>query len=261
MLPKRAFIAGTARNCAKSLPRTLARLTRFQSSFEQCKFVIITNDSNDDTEIVLRTWAATVPNALVLNLDGLAAKARARTHRLALARNAYLSILKNDHREGKGHDLLLVADMDGPNSTLIDDPQFVMAVENAPPDWAALLANQRGPYYDIWALRHPTWCPNDCWEAVRASSRKLFGRRAARKEAKKKYVMSRQILLDPSAPPIRVESAFGGFGIYRTEYLMDLCYVGLTSRGTEVCEHVYFNQMIGRKGGSLYIIPSLLNGS
>jgi hypothetical protein len=259
MIAKRAFIAGTARNCAKSLPHTLQRLTRFQSSFEQCKFVIVTNDSDDDTENTLRAWAATVPNALILNLDGLARKARLRTHRLALARNAYLSILKEDLRGGKGHELLLVADMDGPNATLVDDPQFVTAIENAPSDWAALLANQRGPYYDIWALRHPTWCPDDCWEAIQAASKKWFGRRAAREAAKKKYVHDKQIVIDPSAPPLKVESAFGGFGIYRTEYLTDLDYVGLTPRGTEVCEHVHFNQMIGQKGGSLYIVPALLN--
>ena len=30
-------------------------------------------------------------------------------------------------------------------------------------DWAVCAANQKAPYYDVFALRHQDWSPNDCW--------------------------------------------------------------------------------------------------
>lgn len=259
MLEMRAFIAGAARDCASSLPRTLARLNRFRATFSETKFVIVTNDSSDDTLGVLRRWSASVPNAHILCLDGLASAAKLRAHRLALARNAYLSALRDDLRNGERYDLLLVVDMDGPNGGLIDDPEFTEAIRNAPADWAGLFANQRGPYYDVWALRHPTWSPDDCWQAVRAESQRWFGRRLVKRKAIEKHVHARQIEISPGSAPIAVDSAFGGFGVYRAEYLCDVEYSGLTQNGGEICEHVSLNSAIRRKGGNLYILPSLLN--
>ena len=54
-------------------------------------------------------------------------------------------------------------------------------------------------------------------------------------------------------------SAFGGFGVYRTEYLAGAHYRGLTRYGRLVCEHVTFHETIRQNGGSLYILPALLN--
>ena len=73
------------------------------------------------------------------------------------------------------------------------------------------------------------------------------------------HVRARQISIDANAPPIPVLSAFGGFGLYRTEYLAGAHYRGLTPRGAVVCEHVAFHETIRHNGGSLYILPALLN--
>jgi hypothetical protein len=54
-------------------------------------------------------------------------------------------------------------------------------------------------------------------------------------------------------------SAFGGLGVYRTEYLAGAHYRGLTRYGRVVCEHVAFHERIRQNGGSLYIPPALLN--
>jgi len=53
----------------------------------------------------------------------------------------------------------VVADLDGPNARLIAEPDFGAAITAAPAGWAAVFANARNTYYDIEALRHPTWCP------------------------------------------------------------------------------------------------------
>jgi len=255
---KSAFVVGAARNCAAGLRSTLARLERLRESFSPVKFVIVTNDSSDGTDAILRDWAQTVTDAHIVTLDGLAKSTRSRTKRLAVARNAYLSVLREDLRQGRQHDLLVVADLDGLNAGLVEEPEFSAAVATAPQDWVGIFANARGLYYDIWALRHPTWSPNDCLHEVRKAKRRLFGRNAAKAAALKEHVHKRQVVVDPLSPPIAVESAFGGFGIYRVEALHGATYVGHDFFGRDVCEHVAFNQAIRTAGGALYIIPSLL---
>ena len=256
---RRALIAGLARNCAAGLRATLPRLSRLAASFEETRFVIVTNDSVDETETVLKAWAAGRTDTEIIVISGLRYRAWRRTHRLAICREAYLSVLDRDRAAGKPHDFLVVADLDGPNARLIDEPDFGIAIAAAPAGWAAVFANARNIYYDIWALRHPTWCPGDCWEPVWTAQWRLLGRKAAVERAEQLHVRARQISINANDPPIPVLSAFGGFGLYRTEYLAGAHYRGLTPRGSVVCEHVAFHETIRENGGSLYILPALLN--
>jgi hypothetical protein len=256
---RRALVAGLARNCAAGLRATLPRLSRLAASFEETRFVIVTNDSVDETEVVLKAWAAGRTDTEIIVISGLRYRAWRRTHRLAICREAYLSVLDRDRAAGKPHDFLVVADLDGPNAHLIDEPDFGTAIAAAPADWAAVFANARTIYYDTWALRHPTWCPGDCWEPVWTAQWRLFGRQAAVERAIQLHVRARQISIDAHAPPIPVLSAFGGFGLYRTEYLAGAHYRGLTRSGGIVCEHVALHETIRQNGGALYILPALLN--
>jgi glycosyltransferase involved in cell wall biosynthesis len=256
---KRALVVGAARNCVQGLRATLPRLERLQDSFESVKYVIVTNDSNDGTPDVLRDWAKRVPNVELVCLDGLVYSAPNRTARLAVIRNICLSEL---WRRDEAFDFLIVADLDGLNETLIDEPAFSQVIKDAPGDWSALFANQRGDYYDVWALRHPVWSPDDCIAQMKAYARKwrwLRTKRGAMRAGARKYVLPRQKPIDPSSPPILVDSAFGGFGIYKTNALAGAYYVGLNASGREICEHVSFNKAIRSNGGQLYVLPGLLN--
>lgn len=42
---------------------------------------------------------------------------------------------------------------------LIDEAAAAKSCFEIPSDWGGLTANQDGPYYDIWALRHPRLVP------------------------------------------------------------------------------------------------------
>jgi hypothetical protein len=259
MIEKSAFIVGTARDCEEGLLQTLPRLGRLQQSFTRIKFFFVTNDSKDGTEKVLRQWAEDTPDAHIQNVDGLAANVTRRTPRLAVARNLCLTALRDDLQRGTRHDLLVVLDLDGVNAKLVEEPELSNAISSAPDDWAGLFANQRGWYYDIWALRHPSWCPTDCWKEVREAGRASFNRKKKIKAAIEQFVTGRQKKISPEDKPIPVQSAFGGLGIYRTEFLQQSLYLGMDNQGEEVCEHVALNEFIGRQGGKLYIVPSLLN--
>ncbi len=216
MLNASVLVAGVARNCADNLPKTLRRLEGLTSTFSKVEYVFVTNDSMDDTAEILKMWSKSNPRASVIELNGLAGNVPRRTPRIAISRNLYLQYMRDKISNGSKFDYLLVADLDGVNENLIDEPIFSSIILGAPKGWVGLFANQRQKYYDIWALRHPEWCPYDCWKEFR---KQKGGLRLFRKKnmelAKIKYIYSKQIFIPPNQEPIPVVSAFGGLGIYR----------------------------------------------
>ena len=149
-------------------------------------------------------------------------------------------------------------DLDDVNALPISIEDFLAAVnfleEN--PAAAGVFANQAMAYYDIYALRHAIWCPDDCWKQVAARPRWMpLG------IAEILYVRRRQFSIPAEARPIRVHSAFGGLGLYKMSKILDCRYNGLNTDGSEVCGHVAFNRQICDHGGELYIYPKLLNQS
>lgn len=265
MLGGNAFIVGLARNCAVGLKATLPRIGRFYDTFDKINVCLITNDSNDDTDLVLFNWTKNRGDAQVMQLDGLAKNIPARSPRVAACRNMGVGVLKNELRRGARFDYFVVLDLDGLNEHLVDEPHFSAALRDVPQDWGGVFANQRGRYYDIWALRHRDWCPGDCWQDVRSYRRSPVnwlrhgGQKGARRAALQHFVVERQKVIPPRTPPIDVASAFGGFGIYKVEALAEASYVGLAPNGREICEHVSFNKAVKDNGYGLYISPALLN--
>jgi len=224
------------------------------------------NDSSDETEQILDNWASQYSDIKIIKQNGLDQNVPNRTSRLAVCRNICLEEYRQINFKLK-IDYFIVLDLDGLNASLINDPEFTNIIETAPEGWGALFANQNGKYYDIWALRHPDWCPTDCFAEIKKYRRnplnwiKNGGRRRTRQIAFKRYIWDRQEPIQPTNDIIEVESAFGGFGIYNTAYLDNAYYIGLTSMNKQVCEHVSFNHFIRDAGGRLYIMPRLLNDS
>jgi hypothetical protein len=263
------FFCGLARQCGDALPKSLERVQALRKLFSASEAIFVTNDSTDSTERHLQEWCKSSPDSVVICVDGLIEAFPSRTDRIAAARNFYLLELKRRISAGHQYDLVIVLDLDGVNDNLVDGFQFLDALSSAPSDWAAVFANQRQAYYDIWALRHETWCPVDCWKEVATAAktnsgwapRGIRGRlyRYAARKAEIALVGQRQVHIPPEAPPIGVESAFGGVGVYKTTWLEDLWYGGRDSDGYETCEHVVLNKQIHGRGGKMYILPLLLN--
>lgn len=235
------------------LPSTLKNIEGIANLFGQVAYVFVENDSTDSTKADLRRWLKSRPErGHLLNLDGTAARIPKRTERLATARNAYIDYVRKSRY--RNFDYLVVFDFDDVNSSPIELAQvrsaieFLEQTENA----QAVFSNSIPFYYDVWGLRHPEWCPNDCWAEVRAEGH------LSRAEAIAKFVHERQIPIPPESPPICVDSAFGGIGIYRMAAAIPASYHGLNADGDETCEHVAFNIEVGQRG-SLYIFPALRN--
>ena len=58
---------------------------------------------------------------------------------------------------------------------------------------------------------------------------------------------------------IEVDSAFGGFVIFKKNILKNCLYVGTYPDGSPICEHVPFNKQIRNNGGRIFINPQLIN--
>jgi hypothetical protein len=245
------LIVGLARNCEKYLFSNISLLERAFSDAKKLDFLIIESDSDDKTLDTLETISKNSNNFRYVSLGNLRLKYPKRTDRIAQCRNHYLSLISNDNNYFEV-DYVVVADLDGVNCKLTADAVNSCWIRD---DWDVCTANQAGPYYDIWALRHHLWSPNDCWDQSDFMQRLGVG--YFRSVVASGY--SRMIRIPSSAEWIKVESAFGGIAIYRKNIIISSRYVGLTYGGAEICEHVALNLMINSFGGRIYINPKFIN--
>ncbi len=248
-----AVFAGVARDCARHLPGVLANLARFAASYAETSFIFAVSDTTDDSRSILERWLVDGGRrGKVIDLGSLTDRLSRRTERIAHARNACLDEIRRS--DWAGYDHLVMTDLDDVLALPTRADGFEEAVRwlDGGPTRAAVLANAFPRYYDIWALRHDPWCPQDCWHPI-------WGRAAgeAFEAAKFREVFARQIEIPAALPPIAVRSAFGGLGIYRLSVALAARYCGLDGAGREVSEHVAFNEAIARSGGELCIFPPL----
>lgn len=249
---KVAFV-GLARDCAHALPPILGAIEDFASDLADWGYVFFENNSVDRTVRLLEKFNAKHGRGLVRSYGDLQSQIRSRTERLALLRNRCIDEILGSERL-RDFDFVVVIDLDAVNET-IDKNRLLELMRMDDPDWAAVFANQSERYYDIWALRHPTWSPDDCWKRVRERPAGM-----TKEEAVAEFVQKRREKIDPDRGFIEVESAFGGLGLYRLSALDGCRYVGLAADGTETCEHVAFHNDMRENGGRLYVDAKLLNG-
>ena len=250
---KRAVFSGTARNCAWFLPNVLQNVERLAKLYENTAFVVAENDSGDETKSILRSWLNGKANGKLIELDGLAAQEPKRAQRIAVARNGCLDYIADAYPD---YDHVVMIDLDDGNAFPISSESFFSAANFLEQNsaTAGVFANQAMAYYDIWALRHVLWCPDDCWKRVAMKPRWM-----RLQLAQIWYLHKLQFSIPEYAQPIRVLSAFGGLGIYKARSIRNCRYEGIDNEGNEICEHVSFNRKICERGGELYIYPSLVN--
>jgi len=249
----KVLIAGTARNCEKSLYSDIKIINDAFKEASLVSWLIIESDSTDSTIEVLNSLEKEF-SLRFISLGCLRNKLPNRTERLAECRNYYLNELNNNSLYSD-YDYLVVVDLDGINAQLTS--KAVMECWKLKEDWDVCFSNQLGPYYDIWALRHETWSPNDCM----ANRKFLIEMGLKPYEADYIAVYSRMIKLNKLQKPIEVMSAFGGLGIYKIDILKGSTYSGIDKYGNEICEHVSFHAELKRKGAKLFIVPALINSS
>lgn len=196
-----AVFTGVARDCAAHLPGVLENLGRFAATYRASSFLFVVSDSTDDTCAILERWLAEGRRGRVIELGALEERLTRRTERIAFARNTGLDEIMRG--ADAGHDHLVVADLDDVLARPVDADAFGRAAAwlDADPARTGVLANAVPRYYDVWALRHERWCPDDCWHPI-------WGRPSDEtfEAAKFREVFTRQIEIPSSLPPIAVRS-------------------------------------------------------
>jgi hypothetical protein len=265
---KSVVFVGLARDCAQHLLYVLDNIHLIAGLFGRAAYLFAENDSKDATPQILHVFRSHQPDCRVLNFDGIATKLPERTRRFAYLRNHCLSLVRAD-KKLHSYDYLVVLDMDDSCTRPLEPESLAKAFRflDETPEAAGVFANCRGIYYDMWALRHGTLCPGDVWEDQLDF---VLTHQVDDLAAYKATFEPRLFSLAETAPPLEVESAFGGLGIYKMRYALRAAYKGQKSKEVvqgskrrrfrlQVCEHVHYNRDIRQQGGKLYILPFLIN--
>ena len=248
-------VLGCVRDGGAALVETLAEIARLCDVADVQRVIIGTNDNKDDTDDILSDLENGGRGAVsVIRLDGLTEAISKRTARIATVRNVILSHLWAQ----SAPEFTLILDLDGPNDSLPIERISANMAGRGPEGWVGLFANQTKAYYDLFALRHPAWCPDDIRKRYRIARLASVGLLPA-KTIKRRLIYNRQYKIPEKSDPILVQSAFGGLGLYRTEAIRSCWYNGTSPLGTSVCEHVAFNRMVTRGQPGLFIDPAMMN--
>ncbi len=251
-MEEKALVVGVARNCGETIEAEYNRLKNALTRFKTVHFYIVESDSNDNTLAKLNSLKASNSNFEFISLGSLKSQIPKRTDRISHCRNQYLKELKENDTY-KNIQYVIIADLDGVNN-LISEKAINSCWQFD--DWDVCTSNQKGLYYDIYALRHPLLNPVD-WQKIYIYYTRELGIDSI--EAKNMALYSKMFQISTSTKPILVDSAFGGFAIYKKESLLNTKYIGLDENGNEICEHVTLHKQITDKGFKIYINPKLIN--
>lgn len=228
-----------ARDVARQLPATLARLEHTAGYFAAAAAFVYENDSADRTGELLEAWQpASLPVHLVR--ETLArpkwpmVRSGDRGTDMAHYRNACRELLL---AQGRPYDVVLVVDADlagWSNDGLADT--FSRYRPDPADSWHVVasngLRNDHGRWVqaDAWALRYRSWDPQP-WPSVRG------------------FVPAR------GEEPLVVKAAFGGLAVYRYDAYTD---PGVYYEGGD-CEHVTLHRRLHAAGYlRTYLNPSQL---
>jgi hypothetical protein len=218
-------------------------------SDSEVEFYIVESDSEDGTIFELEKLSKEIVNFNFESLGKIRSLISSRTERIAFCRNRYMEYIDMFAEDDS---FVVVADLDGANSDITPE-RFASIWEND--DWDVCCANQKAAYFDIWALRHSEWCPNDWKEDFK----RLQTEGISSRNALKRSLYSKMIKIREDESWMEVDSAFGGLAVYRKSIISGLRYTGLTKTGGEVCEHVGFNSNVRARGGRIFIVPAMIN--
>ena len=244
----RLVIAGCAQNTDKYLKSVFDNIYKITPFFLEYKIILFENDSQDNTYYTLKKYAEGDSNIVMVSEKNIPIRKNLHPQRVAYCRNRLLS---NITRYCPDYDYLVMIDMDDVCAHPINIGNFLNVFNN--PIWDAVSFN-RSVYYDIWALRFGAFTRN-CWnlQTYKECARYITQIRQ-QIENKLKYVAM-----------FPVESAFGGFAIYKIDKIKNCVYDGRNRerirglRHLEDCEHVEFHkQMREKNNAQIYICSKKL---
>ncbi len=246
-------VVGLSRNVQRRVKREVKRIN--QQLIElgaQPYFCVVESDSTDATLKELEALSKEMAQFQYRTLGKLESQIPNRIERLVHCRNKYVEELRFDSvlREA---DLVLVVDFDIRNSALNLESLFNF-IYTTEIKWDAICCNQKGRYFDIYALRAENWNSEDCFQQAHEYSHQM-----SNEKAKEKAIWQKMKWINRKESPIFVESAFGGMTIYRKEVFNKYDYSSDSILNLKESEHVLLHKKLRQGGGTIIILPEFTN--
>ena len=249
MIDKSIIIAGTVSNSGACIRPVYKNIKKISNWFTRTRCIFIESDSIDNTiEILRQEKQASNIETEVYSFGHLRHTISHRTGRIAAARNLYLDIVEEQYSD---YDYLLVLDFNESNIDEIDEESIISNFRYE--EWDMMCANQEKFYYDLWALRHPTWMPFDCWN--RYDQPEGF----TREELTLYFIKSRFRHIPKDSKLLEVQSAFGGAAFINIKSIKGARHESIDDRGNEACEWISFCNKLNNGKSNIYINPKFIN--
>ncbi len=235
------FFVCMSKNCFDSLQKNLDYLFKFkEKSLFDIKIFIVDSDSVDNTKEYSLNLEKKLLVDKFIEIDNLEKNYSSRIERLTICRNNSLMQIK----EYNLNQLIYVpidSDIFVFEHTSFDDFENIInqLIEND--EWEGVFPFSIPYYYDIFALRKPGWVEgNNLLKAKQWKQKFKFGSFFINYF----YIFKRQVnkyYFDQDA--IKVDSAFGGIGVYKIKHIQNLKYKYLPDFQNIdfVSEHINFN--------------------
>lgn len=247
------YLVGIVRDQAQSIQRNLEHLMANLQQFGNIFVHIVESDSSDETVAKLQEFAKKYPRFSFESNGKLVSIFPNRIARIRYCRNRYAHFLSQLELK---IDFTCVADLDNINRKL--RPAAIRDCLSSSISWDACFANQRFGYYDIYALRARNWCEEDVFEEL-ARTRMQDSLNLSESKIRSQVIYKKMRRIRESDNWISVESAFGGFAIYRGNPFLNYDYTQAQDAKQNECEHVALHQKMTSNGLQLFINPKLIN--
>jgi len=234
----KVYFVGLSKNCFGTLKNNIENLEKFNELYEgNCEIIVIDSDSSDGTKEYLNNYQKMNKNFILVEKDMLDNQFSNRIEKLSYCRNIGLRMI--DRAEDA---IYIPMDMDIDLFTHFNIFKFHKLVISFIEDESTegIFPFSIPYYYDIFALRKKGWVEkNAVFEAHKLKQKYKIGSFlfnyffVFNKQKKQNYF--KQLT-------IRVESAFGGIGMYKLNKGKDYEYSTHESISNYYSEHIYFNQ-------------------
>jgi hypothetical protein len=259
------LIVGTVSEVAKTISSEIPHIMKAFGGFDQIEVFLVESDSKDNTIEELFFLKTKFPKLHFAILGNLKEKIPDRIERIRYCRNIYVDYVRENFSSNNWN-YIVVMDLDGMNMKLTRKGVDSCFLNNL--KWSGVFANQKNGYYDLLALRHKNWMPNNCFQdldwykmAIEINSSKIgkFRNFFRYDSIKSAAIWSKMIKIPEQARWIEVESAFGGMGIYKSEIFLKYDYTSSTknSESEHISLHSKFDEIFEKK----YINPTLINSN
>lgn len=267
---KKILLVGTVSNVAKTIEKELKVVLKALSVFDFVEVFLVESDSTDETVRILEKIALDNNKVKFVALGKLKDKHPNRIVRIAYCRNIYVKYIRDNYHFCKW-DYVAVADLDGMNFKL--KKRGIKSCFETNIDWDGVMANQRFGYYDLYALRASGWVEGDCFEELEIAKKNTKEPRQSKNnyinfilsfrhydKLRKSIVYDRMKVLPKKSGFIKVQSAFGGFALYKSAVFFKNDYENKTEN-TNISEQVIFHSKSIINQVNFFINPKLINNS